>query len=143
MSSCQLMLRCSNSRREAFGDQLRIREAGGERASALQPCFYLLRVPFQRNRVEFATSAHEHVLQSYGLLDDVSRLVASKPFKGGNLAQGLVFLMATSQGGGESCGRMLQKQPGCLFFGSALAYSGKGPSSSVLSCPSSSSCRSS
>ena len=41
--------------------------------------------------VEIATSAHEGILQDAGLLDDDSRLLASRPFWGDNLCQGLVI----------------------------------------------------
>ena len=41
--------------------------------------------------VEIATSAHEGVLRSAGLLDDTSRVVASRPFLGDSLMEGLVI----------------------------------------------------
>ena len=41
--------------------------------------------------VEIATSSHEGLLKSAGLLDDASRVVASRPFWGDELMQGLVI----------------------------------------------------
>ena len=41
--------------------------------------------------VEIATSAHEGLLKSVGLLDEGSRVVASRPFWGDSLMQGLVI----------------------------------------------------
>ena len=41
--------------------------------------------------VEIATAAHEGLLHSAGLLDDVTRIVSSRPFFGRSLCQGLVI----------------------------------------------------
>ena len=41
--------------------------------------------------VEIATSAHENLLKSVGLLTEQSRLVADRPFMGGDLCEGLVI----------------------------------------------------
>ena len=41
--------------------------------------------------VEIATSSHEGLLKSIGLLDDVSRVVSGRPFFGTSLMQGLVI----------------------------------------------------
>ena len=67
----------------------RVNTGEGE-ATSLQPCFYSL---FQGGHVgvEVATSAHEGLLASAGLLDSTSRLTNRKPCPPGPVLQGLVI----------------------------------------------------
>ena len=84
-------------KREIVGDQLHVGEGGfwETRHSPLLvgEVFVCFRALFQGDHVgvEVATSAHEHLLQAGGLLQEDERIVSCRPFSGSALCQGLVI----------------------------------------------------